>query len=139
MTADDLQATGIYLFLSGADMHPSEVLATYPGANFVARARVAVPGSDVAALFADHLSDGSGSAEVWGILIRWPDGTADGPPRDVTTDDGRTFQALTTNGLLSGDPQAVLAQARYWELPPDYVARLRDAVAALGVATGDDE
>jgi hypothetical protein len=133
----DTQAD-VYLFLSGAEMHPTDVLAAYPGARFVARARLAAPVADVASPFAEHLS-GDDSAEVWGILVRWPDGTADGPPHEVVTDDGRAFQALTTEGLLSGDPDAVLAQARYWELPPPYVARLRAAVAALGVATGDDE
>ncbi|MGH2535458.1 MAG: hypothetical protein ACRDJW_24625 [Thermomicrobiales bacterium] len=128
----------VYLFLSGAEMHPTGVLAAYPGARFVARARLAAPAVDLAPPFADHIAD-DGTAEVWGILLRWPDGTADGAPGEVVTDDGRTFQALTTSGLLGGDPQAVLAQARYWELPPPYVARLRDAVAALGASTGDDE
>jgi hypothetical protein len=31
--------------------------------------------------------------------------------------------------LLDGDPEAVLAAARYWELPPAYVARLAAAVS----------
>ncbi|MGH2603022.1 MAG: hypothetical protein ACRDJ9_27005, partial [Dehalococcoidia bacterium] len=102
-----------HLFLSGADMHPTDVLAAYPHAQFVARARLAAPVADLAAPFADLPADG-GSVEVWGILLRWPAGAANGPPREVVTDDGRTFQALTTSGLLGGDPPAVLAQARYW-------------------------
>lgn len=130
--------SGVYLFLSGAEMHPTAVLAAYPGVRFLARARVAAARDDVSTSFADAVADGA-VAEVWGILVRWPDGRSDGPPREVVTDDGRAVLAFAGNGLLAGDPESVLAQARYWELPPAYVARLRVAVAALGAPTGDDE
>jgi len=91
-------------------MAPGAVLAAYPGANFVARAR---------------LTDAAD--EVWGILVRVQVATAaaDGPACAVETDDGRRFAALAPgDGRPAGDPAAVLAEARYWELPPSYVAGL---------------
>ncbi len=69
--------------------------------------------------------------EVWGIVIRVvpsAETSADGDDREVMTDDGRRVRAIvTTGGRPSGDPAAVLAAARYWELPPSYVRRLPDA------------
>ena len=110
-----------YLFLCGADMDPTAVRAAYPGARFVARARVA--------------SDALGSSEpseVWGILLRVPGGSGAGesePGGRVTTDDGRSFEArLVAGGRPTGEPAAILAWARYWELPPAYVDRLLGAV-----------
>ena len=109
--------TGVHRFLSGADMDPTAILAAYPAAQFVARARLEV-GADAA--------DG-----VWGILVRVlpsVDASADGDDREVVTDDGRRFRAIVTNGgRPAGEPGAILAAARYWELPPSYVRRLPDA------------
>jgi hypothetical protein len=107
-----------YRFLCGADMAPEAVRAAYPGATFVARARL-----------------GEGEGAVWGILLRVPAGAADGPTRTVVTDDGRPFAAVApSGGVPPGAPAAVLAEARYWELPPAYVARL-----AAAVGDGDNE
>jgi hypothetical protein len=118
-----------YLFLSGAEMEPMAVRAAHPGARFVARARVATGGAVVAPAFAEHVGD-----EVWGILVGVPSG-ADSAPRDVVTDDGRMFAAaLGGEELIGGDPAEALAAARYWELPPAYVSRLK---AALAVADED--
>ena len=103
-----------YRFLCGADMDPTAVLTAYPEARFVARARL-VAGED-------------NVDQVWGILIRVPpdvstDEMAD--VREVVTDDGRRFRAVAVGGGRPvGDPAAVLAAARYWELPPAYVRRL---------------
>ena len=109
-----------HLFLCGADMDPTAVRAAYPDARFVARAQIAAekPGSDE-------------PAEVWGILLRVPAGSGAGegePGGQVVTDDGRGFAArLMDGGRPTGEPAAILAWARYWELPPGYVGRLRDA------------
>ena len=108
-----------YRFLSGAEMDPAAVLAAEPAARFVARARL-----------------GTGTASddvyyVWGILIRVPAGGFGvdvGEEREVTTDDGRSFAAAVDGaGRPRGGAAAVLAAARYWELPPAYVRRLAGA------------
>ena len=104
-----------YLFLCGADMEPTLARTTYPGARFVARAKLSAGG-------------GTAADEVWGILLRvpvLPATDAADEERDVVTDDGRRFQAVAVGGgRPTGDPAAVLAAARYWELPPAYVRRL---------------
>jgi len=103
---DDASA---YLFLCGAEMDPSAVRAAHPGARFVARARAG--------------GEGEGG-QVWGILLRVP-AAAGGGEREVTTDDGREFRAAAPHGWdPGGEPAAILAAARYWELPPAYVRRL---------------
>ena len=110
-----------YRFLTGADMDPTAVLARYPGARFVARAALAT-----------EAAAGDATGEVWGILIRLPTGGMAGDAgesRPVVTDDGRTFRAaVAEGGRPVGDPPAVLAAARYWELPPAYVRRLEETV-----------
>jgi hypothetical protein len=101
-------STGL-LFLRGADMDPTRLRAARPEAKFVARARLAE----------------SGKPGVWGILVEAPLAEADAalPLRPVATDDGRSF-AARADEAPSGDPAAVLAAARYWELPPAYVRSL---------------
>jgi hypothetical protein len=117
---------GSYLFLSGADMEPTTVRTAYPGARFVARSRITPDGASIASAFAPHL-DG----EIWGILIQVPTPVAAATHRRATTDDGRVFSAsLTGDTLVGGAPEEALAAARYWELPPPYVARLKSALAA---------
>ena len=116
----DAEESARYLFLCGADMDPTLARGAYPGARFVARARLE-----------RDASGGAGDAEVWGILLRAPVEEGEEPaPADrmgaVMTDDGRVFEArLVGGGRPTGEPAAVLAAARYWELPPSYVARLR--------------
>jgi hypothetical protein len=115
---DDAQR---YRFLCGADMDPSAILAAYPGARFVARVRLETAARDPL-------------GAVWGILIRLAaadPGEAD-DVRDVVADDGRRFRAVAVageGGTLLGEPGAILAAARYWELPPAYVRRLAAAPA----------
>ena len=107
-------------------MDPTAVRAAYPGARFVARAR-----------FVDE-TDGT-APEVWGILLRSADGGA-GDHRTVVTDEGRSFAArLASTEATRGTPADMLAAARYWELPPAYVQRLRAAVTASGVRVDADE
>jgi hypothetical protein len=125
------------LFLSGADMDPTAVLAAHPGARFVARARVRADQYEIAAPFAASRA-GDGSAEVWGILIEKADAGSDNT-RQAVTDEGRAVDAVVGGQLASGEPDKVLAAARYWELPPAYVGRLRDAIAAVEGAPSDED
>lgn len=114
MTKDD----GAYRFLTGADMEPGAVLARFPGARFVARARL----------------DGK-DGEIWGIVVRLPVGAEvdRGVSRAVVADDGRRFEAaIEHGGRPVGEPAAVVAAARYWELPPAYVRRLAAASGETG-------
>jgi len=107
-------------------MEPTAVRTAYPGARFVARARIDAAGAPITPTFAPHL-DG----EVWGILIRVPAVVPATTRRQATTDDGRPFSAdLVGTALIDGPPEEALAAARYWELPPAYVARLKSALAA---------
>jgi hypothetical protein len=111
------EATGGYRFLSGAEMDPQSILSASPGAQFVARARL---------LMSAAAAPGN---EAWGIVIHLATPSSDADTmREVTTDDGRTLTvAVAGNGHPTGDPAAVLAAAKYWELPPAYVMRLASA------------
>lgn len=111
------------MFLSGAEMEPERVRAAWPGARFVARARLqprprgAVP------------PPRGTRYETWGILIDTPTHAQNGETRTAVADDGRIFAAIVP-APDDADPAAVLAAARYWELPPDYVRRLARAASA---------
>lgn len=100
----------MHQFLSGAAMEPEAILAADPGSRFVARAR----------LLADD-------AEIWGIIIRLtnPDPPTASDVAEVITDDGRAFTAMIHDGgRPTGGDAAILAAAKYWELPPAYVSGL---------------
>lgn len=127
-----------YVFLFGADMNPTTARSMYPGARFVARARIPggpseypwFPACDPA-----NWPEGATSLDVWGILLQLPEGTSPpiAPLRQVVTDDGRSVDAFVgTDGATVGDAAAVLAAARYWELPPPYVRRLQATIAPPG-------
>ena len=111
----------MYLFLSGAEMQPERVRGAWPEARFVARGRL-----QPRPLGAVTPPAGA-RYETWGIVIETPDAPATGDARSALTDDGRIF-AVTVPPPDDADPSAVLAAARYWELPSPYVQRL--AVAA---------
>lgn len=66
--------------------------------------------------------------EMWGIVIEISDGNTPGETRGAVTDDGRTF-SVVVRSPDDTDPAAVVAAARYWELPPAYVRRLMAAAA----------
>jgi len=134
------ETAGSYLFLTGSDMDPTEVLQTYPGARFVARAFTEVHAGEISPTFA-KLVAGPGVGDVWGILLRIPGPAPENQRRHtVTTDDGRSFDAACDGDhMVSGESHLVLAAARYWELPPGYVGRLSMATPALGVVAEDEE
>lgn len=123
---------GPYRFVSGAGMAPGLVRGRFPGARFVARARLDEAGE-------------AGEDAVWGLLIRLGAGeerSAADATRPVVTDDGRRFvAAVADGGRPDGDPVAILAAARYWELSPAYVRRLAAAGGEAGDAapSGDGE
>jgi hypothetical protein len=132
--------SAVCLFLSGADMDPTKVRAAYPAAHFVARARVSARSEEIALPFAVQLGADGARAEVWGILIEQPGGNgASGELRQATTDDGRAFEAVLAGAQrASGQPADVVAAARYWELPPAYVGKLRAAIAVAEDEPSDD-
>ncbi len=124
----------VHLFFSGADMDPAAIRSAYPGARFVARSRLITADVTFPSAFASLQG-----TDIWGILVAVPSQPA-GSLVDVTTDDGRQFQAyLGSRGLLCGAPEAVLAAARYWELPPPYIGRLRSVVQQLGIPADEEE
>jgi hypothetical protein len=132
--------SAVCLFLSGADMDPTKVRAAYPAAHFVARAWVNAETQEIASPFASQFASNGAKAEVWGILIAQPNGRqASGIRRQAVTDDGRPFQVIVVGEQrVSGQPAAVVAAARYWELPPRYVGTLRDAIAMAEDEPSDD-
>src|SRR5687768_14931127 len=112
-------------------MQPGAVLAAYPGARFVARAWA--PGSATALPPLPDVEPPpplpgaarSPEGAVWGILLRLAgtiEATDSAASIEVTTDDERRLPAIvgTTPAALA-DPDAVVAAARYWELPPRYL------------------
>jgi hypothetical protein len=111
----------MYLFLSGAEMEPERVRGAWPEARFVARGRLEPRPVGAVAPPADA------RYETWGIVLEIPDAVITGDARGAVSDDGRVF-AVTVPPPDDADPAAVLAAARYWELPPPYVRRL--AIAA---------
>jgi hypothetical protein len=122
-----------YLFLSGAEMEPTAIRTAYPEARFVARARIAADGAAVSPAFAAEVE-----GEVWGILVQVPGSIPATASREAFTDDGRPFPAaLVGEALVGGEPGEALAAARYWELPPAYVARLKAALAATDEEPSD--
>ena len=111
----------MFLFLCGAEMQPERVRDEWPAARFVARGRLQSRPLGVVA------PPAGARYETWGIVIETPDAPASGDARSAVTDDGRVFP-VTVPAPDDADPAAMLAAARYWELPPPYVRRL--AIAA---------
>lgn len=108
-------------FYSGAQMEPIGIRAAFPAALFIARGWVPADAS-VAPHFARVAGD-----QIWGIAVRLGE-EVEGDQVTVTLDDGSTVDAILAEGLLDGEPATVLANARYWELPPDFVTRLHSVV-----------
>ncbi len=121
--------------LTGEAMWPDRVNARWPGAKFIARARFDAGNAARPEAF--------GTLEtpaIWGVLVELPDGAATGVPVTARTDRGDAIEArFDAQELLAGDPENVVAAARYWELPWRYVGALKDAVAARGIEIPDEE
>ncbi|MCC6675065.1 MAG: hypothetical protein IT339_07720 [Thermomicrobiales bacterium] len=120
--------------LTGEAMWPDRVNAHWPGAKFIARARFDAGDATRPEAF--------GTLEtpaIWGVLVQLP-GAATGMPVTVKTDQGDEIEArFDAQELLAGDPEGVVAAARYWELPWRYVGALKEAVAARGIEIPDEE
>ena len=113
----------MYLFLSGAEMEPERVRGAWLEGQFVARGRLEPrPLGAVVPPAGDRY-------ETWGIVIEITDEPVSGESRGAVADDGRVF-AVMVPPADDSDPAAVLAAARYWELPPPYVRRLASAANA---------
>lgn len=111
------------LFLCGAEMQPERVRADWPEARFLARA--CLPPRPLGAV----VPPAGAAYETWGILIETPGVDAAGEERMTVSDEGQVAMAIALPAD-DADPTAVLAAARYWELPPPYVRRLARAAAA---------
>jgi hypothetical protein len=109
-------------FYSGALMSPEAIRAAYPLARFIARASISAKDEDVPERFAPVIGE-----RIWGIAVE----VGVELPGDViaaTADDGRSLRVVLAESPLSGDPVTVLANARYWELPPAFVRSLQSVI-----------
>lgn len=119
--------SGTVLFYSGAEMLPQTIRADYPEARFIARAHLIAQEAEIAESFARPLVDRGETATVWGIAVRVPN-TVSGTARTATTDEGQELEVILPGSqVATGDPEAVLNAALYWELPPAYTSALREA------------
>jgi len=109
-------------FYSGELMSPEAIRSVYPEARFIARVSIIADVEPIAERFAPVIDQ-----TVWGIAV---DVGADLPGETIlaTADDDRSIRVALAEPLLSGDPVTVLANARYWELPPAFVAALQSVV-----------
>jgi hypothetical protein len=114
----------VIAFYSGEKMRPEAIRAADPNARFKGRARTAINSGEEPDQFATVL-DG----EIWGIAVE-TSAPCESVEIEITLEDGQTIDALLAEPVLGGNPTQVLANARYWELPPDFVARLRSIVEA---------
>lgn len=121
--------------LTGEAMWPDRIEHHWPGAQFVARAQFDANHStrpDAFAILDTHA--------IWGILVQVPFAARTGMTVTATTDRGDAREIwFDPAELLAGDPEGVVAAARYWELPWRYVNALKDAVAAGGIEIPDEE
>jgi hypothetical protein len=102
-------------------MEPIGIRSAFPSAMFIARGWVARDSS-----ISEHFSKVAGD-QIWGIAVGLGE-DVDGDLVTVTLDDGRVIEAVLAEALLDGDPRTVLANARYWESPPEFVTRLHSVV-----------
>lgn len=123
---DSLPVTESLVFRYGADMAPETINAETPSARFVARARVARATPDGSPAAPDTDAGAPDGADwIWGILLIQPEPPVVRGEADVITDTGRvTHAAVLTDEAALADPAAVARQARFWELPPAFIAAL---------------
>jgi hypothetical protein len=122
MTLREIES--VLVFLQGAEMQPSRIRAAWPEAQFVARAHL-MPRPHGAVFPVAHPA-----YAAWGIVVETP-AEVEGEVRRVTTDEDHSLSVVVPTPDDT-EPQAVLAAAKYWELPPPYVRSLA-YVAAVPV------
>lgn len=121
--------------LTGEVMWPDRINARWPGAQFIARARFDAGDAPRPDAFATL-----DTPAIWGVLVELPVSELTGERVSASTDRGETFAAcFDAAELLAGDPEHVVAAARYWELPWRYVGALKDAVATQGIEILDED
>ncbi len=118
MTANDIT----YAILLGADMEPERIRARPD----LAGARFAGIGAVAARDMAGRLLPLPRVDEVWGVVVRLPEGShLDGPVVPVGLRTGEDVEATVLTSPADLDAiDSVLAEAYYWELPVAY----RDAL-----------
>lgn len=109
-------------FYSGELMSPEAIRSAHPRARFIARASVPANGASLPERFAPVVGN-----DVWGIAVDVGEELT-GDELVATADDRRSLPVGLAEPLLNGDPGSVLANARYWELPPAFVDALRAVV-----------
>ena len=106
-----------YIFLCGADMNPETIRTNraYDGARF----------TGIGSIAAEHFPELSTvDGRIWGILLQNPAMTT-AAGVEVADRTGKAVMArLGTGKAEMTDLQAVIAEARYWELPVAYWRRL---------------
>ncbi len=119
------------VFRYGVDMSPEQILAETPGARFVARARLVPDWASASPACSTLAANGPADlareldGDVWGILLIQPEEPEASCAADVITDAGhRTHATVLTAPAALSDREAMIAQARYWELSPAYIRRL---------------
>ncbi len=121
--------------LTGEAMWPDRINARWPGAQFIARARFDAGDTPRPDAFATL-----DTPAIWGVLVELPDFEVTGERVSASTDRGESVEArFDAAELLAGDPEHVVAAARYWELPWRYVGALKDAVATQGIEILDED
>lgn len=127
---DPDDASDTLAFVCGADMNP----AVIDGREGFSTSRfVAIASADAGVASEAGLPEALASGEIWGIVLRIPTaGTAPQgirrEPVSITMHDGERVDAvLMTNSTTAGTADAILQQAQYWELPGEYVDRLKKA------------
>lgn len=127
---DPGDASDTLAFLCGADMNPT-VIERREG--FSTSRFVAIASADASVGKEAGLPGGLGDGEIWGIVLRIASaGTApQGIRRETSSitlrDGARVDAVLMTNLATVGTPEAILEEARYWELPSEYRNRLESA------------
>ncbi|CAN5677331.1 hypothetical protein BH23CHL5_BH23CHL5_11900 [soil metagenome] len=124
-----------FTFIASAAMMPGDIRFAYPRASFVARGWLDVRPDAVNAYFQDAVLD-----RVWGLVLAGAEPVSERGTVTVTTDEGKEYTTILPEvPLLSGDPEEVLASARYWELPPSFITQLRRALEDNGLSVVDEE
>ena len=109
-----------YIFLCGSDMDPVAIRQRDGGTGMRFESIGSVAAAEMPEL--PGLDD-----RVWGIVVR-DDAASEGQGIEVTLRDGRTVTAnLATRPADVADRKAVIAQARYWELPVQWWQKLSES------------